>query len=354
MKLRTILGAAGALMASALVLAAAGWAEPEVWPGVDHRAPAPAGNPDTAVKIELGRRLFYDADLSIDGTMSCSTCHSQRRGFADTNKTHPGVSGDPGKRNVMALANVGFFSSFTWVDIDLRSLEDQAAVPVTGTHPVEMGMAGQEAELARRLSTDACYRSEFAEAFPETKGEISMRTVSLALASFQRGMTSFDAPYDRYRRGQADAISAEAARGEALFRGEAKCASCHGGPLFSDATGTDPLSAFHNIGAGDGKDLGLMEKTGRAVDMEKFRTPSLRNAALTAPYLHDGSAPDLKAAIRAHERSGELRDPKLAARTLTYAEADDLIAFIGTLSDETFLTRDDLAYPRMRCGVKLR
>ncbi len=110
----------------------------------------------SAIKVELGRRLFYDADLSVDGTLSCASCHEQRRAFAEGNATHPGVRGALGRRNVMSLTNVGYLAPLTWADPGQIHLEGQVLAPVTGEHPVEMGMHGQEAEIARRLASDAC------------------------------------------------------------------------------------------------------------------------------------------------------------------------------------------------------
>ncbi len=126
-----------------------------------YRPPVPPDNSMSAAKVALGRRLFYDADLSIDGTLSCATCHEQHRAFTEGNATHPGVGGVPGRRNVMALANVAYFDPLTWADPRQHSLEQQVAVPFAGTHPVEMGMAGKEKELAQRLAADPCYRRMF-------------------------------------------------------------------------------------------------------------------------------------------------------------------------------------------------
>ena len=183
--------------------------------------------------VELGHRLFCDADLSIDGTTACSTCHGQHRGFADSNATHPGVKGTPGRRNVMTLQNVAYFSALTWGDPNLRTLEAQVLVPTLGEAPVEMGMHGQTPELARRLSADACYRRQFATAFPERKGAIDMETVALAISAFERTMVGFDADADR-------GCPASAQRGQALFAGDRlKCASCHAGG--STPTRTPPI-----------------------------------------------------------------------------------------------------------------
>ncbi len=128
----------------------------------------------SVAKVELGRRLFYDADLSANGTMACAACHEQKRGFADGNAMRPGVHGDPGRRNVPGLANVAWRARLTIADPAIIDLEAQALVPLLGEHPVEMGMRGLETELSRRLGTNACYRRMFARAFPAERGRIDL------------------------------------------------------------------------------------------------------------------------------------------------------------------------------------
>ena len=318
------------------------FAGPAAWrwslpPGVTP-PPVPADNPMTQAKVELGHRLFYDADLSVDGTLSCAGCHGQHRAFSESNATHPGVRGVAGRRNVMTLSNVGYFSALTWGDPGLRSLEAQVLVPTLGEHPIEMGMKGQEAELARRLGADACYRRMFAEAFPDRRGAIGMDTVALALAAFERTLVSFGSDYDR------GVLSDAAKRGRGLFFGpDLKCASCHAAPLFTDAAAADPVAAFHAIGPADGRDRGLAEVTGKPGDAGRFRTPSLRNVALSPPYLHDGSARTLSDAIRRHEAAAGLGDADMAS----------LIAFLDSLTDQAFVTDPKFALPKTRCGKPL-
>jgi cytochrome c peroxidase len=279
----------------------------------------PADNRMSDAKVALGRRLFYDADLSIDGTMACSTCHEQHRGFADGNVTHAGVHGDPGRRNVPGLANVAWRRALTWGDPRVTTLEAQVAIPLTGSAPVEMGMAGQERELSRRLNQDACYRRMFSAAFPETRGRIDAVTVSRALAAFQRTLLSFQAPVDR---GLAPAA------GAAIFT--AQCASCHSGHDYTD-------DHFHRLRSSNATDRGLSEVTGIPADDGAFRTPSLRNVAVTGPWLHDGSAATLAAAIQAHPGS----DP---------ADIPALIAFLQALTDQEFLTDPRFSYPDGICS----
>lgn len=301
--------------------------------------PIPADNPMTAAKVELGRRLFYNADLSINGTMSCATCHEQKRGFADGNATRAGVHGDPGRRNVPGLANVGYAARLTWADPRLTTLEAQVAVPVLGKHPVEMGMTGKEAEIGRRLGRDGCYVRMFAAAFPEGGGRIDMASVAKALAAFQRTMIAFDTPFDRYRRGRTDAIPQAARRGGDIFQGGSGCGSCHSGPNFTD-------DHYHALSIATA-DRGLGEVTGVIADDGKFRTPGLRNVALTAPYMHDGSAPTLDEALRRH-------GPVLPrGADLTERDRSDLIAFLGELTDQRFVTDPRFGLPSKACGKRL-
>jgi len=329
-------------LAAAVLCLAAGVARPFDWrlPKGIAPPPVPADNPMSAAKVELGHRLFYDADLSINGTMSCATCHEQRHAFTDTNATRPGVHGDPGRRNIQALANVAYFRSITWADPRAATLEQQMRIPVLGLNPVEMGMAGQEAELARRLSADACYREMFARAFPETGGRIDLDNVGKALAAFQRTMLAFDTPWDR----DPTALPAAAQYGEALFRSaRLNCASCHAGPHFTDA---ERPGAYHRLPGMSDADAGLSEVTSRPEDRGRFRTPSLRNVAETAPYLHDGSARTLEAAIQRHYVSGDPAAP-------TPAETADLVAFLTALTDLGFLKDPRFALPQTACGRPL-
>ena len=275
--------------------------------------------------------------------MSCNTCHEQHHGFAHSNATRPGVHGEPGRRNVMGLANVGYFKSLTWGDPTHLALESQMLTPLQGKTPVEMGMTAEDKVLVDRLGSDACYRRMFTEAFPAERGEISYATVAKALAAFQRTMISASSPYDRYRRGDRAALSPSAKRGEALFTSKRlDCASCHAGADFTDTNGaTDPKASFHAIGLPLGEDKGLSEITGDAKDAGKFRTPSLRNIALTAPYMHDGSVRTLPEAIRRHE-----------GVNLDEAEMADMLAFMDALTDRAFVENQRFALPKTHCGVK--
>jgi cytochrome c peroxidase len=342
----------GVALAMAAVAASA-QAQTYVWhlPPSVAPPPVPADNPMSPAKVALGRRLFYDADLSRDGTTSCGTCHEQHRAFTEGNASHPGVGGVPGRRNVMALANAAYFTPLTWADPGQHGLEEQMLVPLQGTHPVEMGMAGEDAELATRLSADPCYRQMFTEAFPETKGHIDVAAMGNALASFERTLISYNAPYDQLRRGDQGALSDQARRGMALFS-SLHCDSCHAGTNFTDLK-------FHNIGLydADGKgayparDHGLIEITQKPADEGAIRTPSLRNVALTGPYMHDGSVKSLADAIRRHlEGTSPLKDAALRGVTANDADVGDLVAFLQSLADRGFVTNPDFALPKLACG----
>lgn len=319
--------------AALLLLAATGpswtWSLPgEVPPPV-----VPVDNAMSAAKVELGRRLFYDADLSADGTLACAGCHEQKRAFADGNATRPGVDGNPGRRNAPGLANVAWFDRLTFADPAATSLERQALIPLFGEHPVEMGMKGKEAEFERRLGADRCYRRMFRKAFPEGLGKIDVQSVTAALAAFQRTMFSYRSPFDRYLAGDAGSLSPIEQEGERLFR-ERGCAACHAGRNFSDAL-------YHRLEPVADHDPGLMEKTGRPGDAGQFRTPSLRNVGLTGPWWHDGSERTQEGAIARHPDAAPAE------------EVPALVAFLGSLTDPHFIADPRLSRPDVACGKRL-
>jgi cytochrome c peroxidase len=335
----------------------------------------PAANRVTPAKVELGRHLFYDTRLSINQTMACATCHQQARAFTDGRRTPIGVTREIVKRNTMSLGNVGYFPTLTWGNPRVESLESQALIPIFSVHPVEMGMGGKETLLFIRLKSDPRYRSLFAEAFPDkaraTPTDLySLSTVTQALASFERTLLTFNSPYDRYKyRNDKNAISAAARRGEALFRsGGFGCYKCHGSLYFTDnvknARMDAPEQGFHNTGLynEDGRGAypsghaGLAEFTGRAEDMGRFRTPSLRNVALTAPYMHDGSIATLEKVIGEHyakkghaahadNAPNPLRSKFVDGFAISEQELRDLVEFLKTLTDESFVKNPKFASP---------
>ena len=322
----------------------------------------PDDNPMTAAKVELGRHLFYDKRLSSNRTLACASCHQQARAFTDGRARSPGVDGSLGVRNAMMLANVAYLPVLTWANPNLRRLETQLLVPIFGEHPLELGMAGREQELFDRLRADRTYRRLFAEAYPDTGGAVDLSSISRALACFERTLLSFESPYDRYKHGGDErAISVSAKRGEDLFFGERlECSHCHNGFNFTDnvqhAKLRFPEVGFHNTGLYnlDGKGAypkdnpGIREVTGDPDDEGRFRTPSLRNVSVTAPYMHDGSIATLEDVIRRHyavkgmavhvgAEPSPLRDQFIEGFDISDAEVADLVAFLDSLTDERFL-----------------
>ncbi|AKH43429.1 cytochrome c peroxidase [Altererythrobacter atlanticus] len=359
-------------LAAVLLVAAVGKPAPEIYRLPEWMPPPPRsdGNPPSAAKIELGRHLFYDTRLSLDGSMSCDTCHVQSLAFTDGQAVHAGVHGDDGVRNVPSLANLAYMPTLNWGNPGLREVERQVLIPLFGDNPVEMGMQGKERELFATLSADPVYRELAQQAFPASGGEWDMEVLTRSLAAFVSNIISFDSPYDRYKRlGEEDAISAAAKRGEDLFFSERlECSHCHGGANFTDNFQTSmmpfPETGFHNTGLYnlDGKGAypkanpGAREVTGRDADEGKFRSPSLRNVAVTAPYMHDGSIATLEEVIRDHYTIGgraaggpngasPLRDPLLTGFTISDREVADLVAFLESLTDEGLLTDPAYAPP---------
>jgi cytochrome c peroxidase len=334
-----------------------------------------AANRITPAKVELGRHLFYDTRLSINQTMACATCHQQARAFTDGKRVPVGVTHETVKRNTMSLGNVGYFPTLTWGNPRVESLESQALIPMFGAHPVEMGMGGKETLLFSRLKADSRYRILFAAAFPNKArarpAELySLHTVTHALASFQRTLLTFNSPYDRYKYGDdKNAIGPAARRGEALFlSGGMGCYKCHGSLYFTDNVKHARMDAgeqgFHNTGLYNEDDrgayplghAGLAEFTGRVEDMGKFRTPSLRNVALTAPYMHDGSIATLEEVISAHyakkgravhagKTPNPLRSRFIDGFAISQREVRELVEFLKTLTDEHFVKNPKFASP---------
>ena len=323
----------------------------------------PADNPITRPKINLGRRLFYDTRLSGNGRYACASCHQQARAFTDGRAHAVGSTGGIHPRSTMSLTNVAYNVTYGWADPSLRTLEQQMAVPMFNEHPIEMGLKGREKEILERFARDEKVAGLFQTAFPGDAVPVSLGNVVKAIASFERTLMSADSPFDRYLyHDDKRAMSAAALRGKDLFfSNRLRCSECHAsfnlsGPVtFERASPALPL--FHNTGLYnvDGKgsypriDRGLLDRTGHPADMGRFRAPTLRNVAVTAPYMHDGSIPTLRAAV-AHYASGGLASPykseRVAGFTLTADQTDDLVAFLNSLTDSAFLANPAFARPR--------
>ena len=328
----------------------------------------PQDNPMSQAKVELGRVLFYDKRLSVNGSFSCATCHQQARAFTDGLAVAIGATGDKHPRNSMSLTNAAYNPALTWADPLQHALEAQALVPMFGTEPVEMGLKGREEQITRLLQRDPRYARLFRAAFPGEATPGTLQNLTRAIAAFERSLLSFDSPYDRYRYGgQADAISAGAKRGETLFFSERmKCFHCHGGINFTDTVTHQrmdkPEVAFHNTGLYnfDGRgayppeNTGLMAVSKKPEDMGKFRAPSLRNITMTAPYMHDGSIATLDEVLEHYAKGGRagspLRSDFITGFAMSAQDKADLLAFLQSLTDSGFLANPAFSDPFAAAG----
>jgi cytochrome c peroxidase len=338
------------------------------------RPKVPADNPMSTAKVDLGRHLFYDTRLSLDGTFSCGTCHEQRLAFTDGKARAVGVTGEVHPRGSMGLANIAYSPVLTWANPTQRRLETQALVPMFGEDPVELGLSGKEQEMLARLQAAPRYPALFAAAFPGDAAPLSLANVTRAIASFERTLLSGRSPYDLYRT-SADprALSAPAMRGEEIFFSErTECFHCHGGFNFTetaDYVGKGFLEIeFHNTGLYNLADQGLYptpntgvhEVTQDPEDMGRFKAPSLRNIALTAPYMHDGSIATLPDVIRHYEAGGRTiaegphkgvgaangrKSEFVKGFQLTDEERGDLVAFLESLTDLAFTSDPRFSNP---------
>lgn len=288
--------------------------------------PVPPDNPQSAAKILLGRTLYFDKRLSSNNTVSCATCHHPDKAWADTTKVSEGVDHKKGGRNSPTILNAGYIIPQFW-DGRAVHLEKQAVGPVA--NPVEMDLPLPK--LIGRLKASPGYRQMFEDAFGAEPTEDG---VAKAIASFERTIVSDNSAYDKYLRGNRKAMSASAIRGMKLFTGKGNCVDCHSGPAFSD-------SSYHNLGVGYKKgkfaDVGRYGVTKNPRDMGAFRTPPLRNVAVTPPYLHDGSAPTLKAVIDLYDRGGISNphlDPLVRPLQLSRREKADLVAYLKALTGD--------------------
>jgi cytochrome c peroxidase len=268
--------------------------------GLDLYLPFPEDNPPTAEKIEVGRRLFFDRRLSRDGSIACSSCHDPERAYSDGRPVAVGVLGRRGRRNSLSLINRGYGRLFFW-DGRAATLEEQVLKPIEDPNEMDLPLP----EAAARVGL--------------APGEISR-----ALASFVRSILSGDAPFDRFINGDRAALSAEEQAGLLLFRGKANCVACHVGPNFTDEqlhnTGIAWRDAkFADAGAGQGN----------------FKTPTLREVARTAPYMHDGSLATLEQVIDYYDRGGNSNpylDRELHPMHLSAEEKGNLALFLRSLS----------------------
>jgi cytochrome c peroxidase len=299
----------------------------------------PAGHPPSHEEVVLGQLLFADPSLSRDGTVSCATCHDPRYAFTDRKALSPGVGGVT-RRNTPTVLNAAFFDHLAW-DGEHDSLETQSLAAIS--NPIEMGLEltlvpgrvqGKHGNELRRLY-----------------GEVTPSAVAKALAAFQRTLLVANSPFDRYLfAGEADAINPAARRGFKIFLRHGRCIQCHTMRCdechpFGGSTAFLTNDRFHNLGIGFDRnggipDQGRAEVTQREQDRGSFKTPSLRNVALTAPYMHDGSLATLEEVIDHYDKGGipnPYLDPEIHPLHLSAREKEDLVEFLKSLTSRELL-----------------
>jgi len=288
----------------------------------------PADNPMSTAKVDLGRRLFFETRLSVTGQYSCASCHEPARAYTDGRALAVGATGQPLIHSAMSLVNVAYNISFGWTKPEVLSLEQQMLEPLLNEHPVELGVAGREAAVCAVLSADPEYRDAFGQAFPPNAAApdpVNFTNIVKAIAAFERTLVAGASPFDRYVfGGEHDALSPQAKRGMELFYSpRAACGTCHSGFNFNgnwrDSQGATGEAAFAHNGVTD----------------RPMRVPTLRNIALTAPYMDDGRFKTLEAVLDHYASVAQLpaSDPKLRTFKLSPDERADVIAFLQALTD---------------------
>jgi cytochrome c peroxidase len=286
--------------------------------------PFPDSDPYSEAKSVLGRRLFFDPVFSNSRTISCATCHNPTLSWGDGRaRAHGEGAGDLAFRSP-TLLDVAWMPRLGW-DGKFRDLESVAFAPITASGNMNL----KEETLIARLAAEPSFVAAFADAFSD--GAISRRNIEQALATYERGIVSPEAPFDRWARGDENAIDEAAKRGFDLFNAKAHCSGCHGGWTFSDGS-------FHDIGTAEGKDIGRGRLFATSIKLQyAFKTPTLRDATRRAPYMHDGSVPTLEAVIDLYNRGGIARPSRselIRPLGLTDGEKSDLIAFLQTLTSD--------------------
>jgi len=297
-------------------------AVPKGLPKVRH----PADNPPSAAKIALGKQLYFDPRMSLDNTISCASCHDPKKGWSNGDAVATGVNGLKGGRSAPTIINSAYGKLQFW-DGRAAHLEEQALGPIQ--NPIEMTMSLDK--VVERLNAIPGYRQRFQAVFGT---DVTSEGIALAIAAYERTILSGDAPYDRFKAGDKSALSESAQRGLKLFTGKAHCSACHAGPNFTD-------NAFHNLGVNitkDKPDLGRSEISKLEGDRGAFKTPTLREIARTAPYMHDGSLTTLEDVVNYYDKGctpNPQLDEELFPLKLTAEEKADLVQFLkeGLASD---------------------
>lgn len=286
----------------------------------------PKDNPYSPAKWELGRALYYDTRLSADGTISCATCHHPIKGFTDQLPNSAGIKGQHGGRSAPTVINRVYSGAQFW-DGRARSLEEQAKGPMA--NPIEMGNTHEA--IISSLRGIPGYRSMFKAAFGSD--EFTIDHAAMAIATFERTVVSGNSPYDKYKNGNKAAMKPAQIRGMEIYFNKAKCDQCHEGMNLT-------LNSYHNLGVGTDKpnpDEGRMAVTKKPEDWGAFKTPTLREIANTAPYMHDGSLKTLEDVVEFYDKGGipnKNLDERMKPLKLTAAEKKDLVEFLKALSGD--------------------
>ena len=298
----------------------------------------PDDNPMSDDKVALGKLLYFDPRLSRDGTVSCASCHDPAKAFTDGRRTSPGVGQQLGPRNSPTVVNRLFAKEQFW-DGRATDLEDQVHGPLM--NPVEMGMPS-DAEVVSRVQAVKGYPPLFAKAFGD--GGVDFRRIAQAIAAYERTVVSGDSPYDRYVAGDKTALTDAQQRGLTVFFGRGRCVTCHVGFNFTD-------ESYRNLGVGidaPEPDLGRYAVTRRDEDRGAFKTPTLRDVARTAPYMHDGSEATLIDVVEFYDRGGKLNpwlSKDMQPLSLSAQEKRDLVAFMESLNGTISNTDPPKALP---------
>ncbi len=295
----------------AVVSSGAFAAEPAGLPPVQH----PKDNLPTPEKIALGKQLYFDGRLSADNKVSCASCHDPAKGFSNGDQFATGVEGKKGGRNSPTVINTAY-QKFQFWDGRAKTLEEQALGPIQ--NPIEMNLT-LEAAVAKLNGIEG-YKSQFKAVFGT---DVTADGIGKAIAAYERTVLSGDAPYDKFKAGDKTALSESAQRGMKLFFGKANCSACHAGPNFTD-------NGFHNIGV-PGTDAGREAISKSVGDKGAFKTPTLREIARTAPYMHDGSMKTLEEVVAHYNKGGtphDQLDEEIFPLKLTPEQVADLVAFM--------------------------
>lgn len=290
------------------------------------QAPAPANNQLNKTRIELGKKLFFDPRLSGDGNMSCATCHNPMLGWSDGLPTGKGFKSMVLGRASPTIINTGFNDIQMW-DGRKSSLEDQAMGPMEATFEMNMDTT----KLFKWINTNKGYKKLFKEAYPEST-EITADTLSKAMASYERTVVSNNSPFDRWVKGDANAMTKQQINGFMLFTGKANCEACHSAPNFTD-------NGFHNVGlaswGNEEPDMGRYAQKPLKLMKGAFKTPTLRNIEQTAPYFHDGSSASMIDVVDHYNQGGVVKtnlSPNMKKLNLSVEEMNDLVVFMNALT----------------------